>query len=206
MRREGFTLIELMVVLAVMGVLVSAALPSMSEGLADRRVAMVARDVVSLFQRARYMSMAYGRAHQVIYMNDSGAGLSDTEWAFETLRGTSGACSLATFENQAGKVLNSLDCRGNWRCVDFIYADTYDANPADNEIVLVDGWPNMAFCYEAGSNNQTFNDAALFANWQTPPAQSGFGFLVYREVSGNAVGVARKVLIPLGTGSPRVLR
>ncbi|MBW2381296.1 MAG: prepilin-type N-terminal cleavage/methylation domain-containing protein, partial [Deltaproteobacteria bacterium] len=56
-RLRGFTLVELMVVLAVMGVLVSAALPSMSDGLADRRVSMVARDVVSLFQRARYMSM-----------------------------------------------------------------------------------------------------------------------------------------------------
>ena len=195
-----------MVVLAVMGVLVSAALPSMSDGLADRRVSMVARDVVSLFQRARYMSMAYGRAHRVVYMNDSGTGLSNQDWAFETLRGTSGACSLATFENAAGIVLDDLDCGGNWRCVDFIYADTYDADPTDNETVRVDGWQNTAFCYEAGSNNQVFQDTALFANWQTPDAQSGFGFLAYREVGGDAVGVARKVLIPLGTGSPRVLR
>ena len=195
-----------MVVLAVMGILVSAALPSMADGFADRRVSMVARDVVSLFQRARYMSMAYGRAHRVIYMNDSGTGLSSQDWAFETLRGTSGACSLATFENTAGIVLDDLDCGGNWRCVDFLYADTYDADPSDNETVRVDGWQNTAFCYEAGSNNQVFRDAALFANWQAPNAQSGFGFLAYREVGGDAVGVARKVLIPLGTGSPRVLR
>ncbi len=195
-----------MVVLTVMGVLVSAALPSMSEGLADRRVAMVARDVASLFRRARYMSMAYGRAHRVIYMNDSGTGLSNADWAFETLRGTSGACSLATFENVAGIDLDDVDCGGNWRCVDFIYSHTYDADPSDNSTVRVDGWQNTAFCYEAGSNNQVFSDAALFANWQTPPAQAGFGFLVYREVDGVAIGVARKVLIPLGTGSPRVLR
>ena len=195
-----------MVVLAVMGILVSAALPSMADGFADRRVSMVARDVVSLFQRARYMSMAYGRAHRVIYMNDSGTGLSSQDWAFETLRGTSGACSLATFENTAGIVLDDLDCGGNWRCVDFLYADTYDADPSDNETVRVDGWQNTAFCYEAGSNNQVFRDAALFANWQAPNAQSGFGFLAYREIGGDAVGVARKVLIPLGTGSPRVLR
>ena len=195
-----------MVVLAVMGVLVSAALPSMSAGLADRRVAMIARDVVSLFQRARYMSMAYGRAHRVIYMNDGGAGLSNADWAFETLRGTGGACSLATFENAGGIELDDVDCGGNWRCVDFIYAHTYDADPSDNSTVRVAGWQNTAFCYEAGSNNQVFSDAALFSNWQAPDAQSGFGFLVYREVDGVAIGVARKVLIPLGTGSPRVLR
>ena len=64
-----------MVVLAVMGILVSAALPSMGLAFADRRVSMAARDVMSLFRRARYMSMAYGRAHRVVYMNDGGTGL-----------------------------------------------------------------------------------------------------------------------------------
>ena len=51
-----------------------------------------------------------------------------------------------------------------------------------------------------------FVDTVLFANWQTANAQAGFGFLAYRELDGNAMGVARKMLIPNGTGSPRVLR
>jgi type II secretory pathway pseudopilin PulG len=195
-----------MVVLAVVGVLVSAALPSMGEGLADQRVAMVARDVVSLFQRARYMSMAYGRAHQVVYTNDSGTGLTTQAYAFETLRGTGGACSLTTFENAGGITLTDLDCDNNWRCVDHLYANTYDSNPADNDLVRVDGWKDTTFCYEAGSNNQVFVDTVLFASWQTANAQAGVGLLVYRERDGDAFGVARKVLIPLGTGSPRMLR
>ena len=205
-RRKGFTLIELMVVLAVMGVLVSAALPSVGDGLADQRVAMVARDVVSLFQRARYMSMAYGRAHQVLYMNDSGTGLTDQAYAFETLRGTGAACSLTTFDNAGGITLSDLDCDNNWRCVDHLYANTYDSDPSDNDLVRVDGWQNSTFCYEAGSNNQVFVDTVLYSNWQTANAQAGFGFLAYHEVDGNAVGVARKVLIPIGGGSPRVMR
>ncbi len=195
-----------MVVLAVMGVLVSAALPSMSSGFADRRVAMVAREVVSLFQRARYMSMAYGRAHQVQYMNDSGTGLTTQAYAFETLRGTGGACSLTSFENAGGVALDDLDCDNNWRCVDHVYANTYDADPSDNDLVRVDGWQNSTFCYEAGANNQVFVDTVLFANWQAANAQAGFGFLVYRELDGDAQGVARKILIPLGAGSPRILR
>ena len=195
-----------MVVLAVMGVLVSAALPSMSAGFADRRVSMVARDVVSLFQRARYMSMAYGRAHQVVYMNDSGTGLTTQAYAFETLRGTGGACSLTSFENAGGTEIDDLDCDGNWRCVDHVYANTYDADPADNDLIRVDGHQNTTFCYEAGSNNQVFVDTVLFANWQSANAQAGFGFVVYREVEGDAQGVARKILIPLGAGSPRILR
>ncbi|UCH30656.1 MAG: prepilin-type N-terminal cleavage/methylation domain-containing protein [Myxococcales bacterium] len=202
---EGLTLVELMVVLAVMGVLVSAALPSMREGFADRRVAMVARDVVSLFRRARYMSLAYGRAHQVVYANDSGTGLTNDAWAFETRRGTGGACSLTTYENGSFD-LDNLDCGGNWRCVDFLYGNTYDTDASDNELVRVDGWDASTFCYEAGSNNQVFIDTALYSNWQTGTARAGFGFVVYREVGGNAFGVARKVLVPMGTGTPRILQ
>jgi type II secretory pathway pseudopilin PulG len=197
--------VELMVVLAVMGVLVSAALPSMSQGLADRRVAMVARDVVALFRRARYMSLAYGRAHQVVYANDSGAGLTNDAWAFETRRGTGGACSLTTYENGTF-TLGDLDCGNNWRCVDFLYGNTYDVDGDPNNLVRVDGWNDTSFCYEAGSNNQVFIDTALYSNWQTAASRAGFGFVVYREINGDPFGVARKVLIPMGPGTPRVLQ
>jgi prepilin-type N-terminal cleavage/methylation domain-containing protein len=202
---QGLTLVELMVVLAVMGVLVSAALPSMSQGFADRKVAMVARDVVALFRRARYMSMAYGRAHQVVYANDSGTGLTDEPWAFETLRGIAGACSLNDGTGDAFE-LSQLNCGANPRCTDFLYANTYDSDPGDTDLVRVDGWDESSFCYEAGSNNQVFIDTALFSNWQTGVARAGFGFVVYRERDGNPFGVARKVLIPMGTGTPRVLQ
>jgi type II secretory pathway pseudopilin PulG len=197
-----------MVVLAVMGVLVSAALPSISEGFADRRVAMVSREVVGLFQRARYMSSAYGRAHQVVYDNDSGTGLTAEPFAFETLRGTAGGCSVSSFENAAGITLADLDCdnTNHWRCVDHLYASTHDPNPADNDLVRVDGWGDTTFCYEAGSNNQVFIDTVLYTNWDAPRSQAGFGFVVYRDLGGTPIGVARKVLIPSGTGSPRILR
>ncbi len=201
------TLVELMVVLVVMGVLVSAALPNIGDGFADRRVAMVARDVASLFQRARYMSMAYGRAHQVVYENDAFTGLANSNpYAFETLRGTSGGCALTSFENAGGSVLANMNCGANWRCVDSVYPDTYDSNPDDTDVIRVDGHNYATFCYEAGSNNQVFIDSVLFSNWQVDPVRAGFGFLVYREVDGQAVGVTRKVLVPSGTGTPRILR
>ena len=205
--REGLTLIELMVVLVVMGVLVSAALPSIADGFADRRVAMVARDVVSLFQRARYMSSAYGRAHLVLYESDDGTGLSDDNpWAFETLRGTSGSCALTSFNNAADTVLFDMDCRTNWRCVDNVYPTTYDPDSGDDDVVRVDGHNYASFCYEAGSNKHVLIDTVMFSDWQVNPVQAGFGFLVYREIAEKAVGVTRKVLIPSGTGSPRILR
>ncbi|MEM7139272.1 MAG: type II secretion system protein, partial [Myxococcota bacterium] len=203
----GFTLVELMVVLAVMGVLVSAALPSIGQGFADRRVAIVAREVVGLFQRARYMSSAYGRAHQVSYINDD-FGLRDP-FAFETLRGTAASCSVSRFDNAGGVVIDDLNCDGNahWRCVDHVYASDFDPNTGDNDEIRVEGWTDSTYCYESGSNNQTFVGSALFSNWDTSQAsKAGHGFLVYREVGGTAVGVPRKIIVPSGTGVPRILR
>ncbi|MCZ6806982.1 MAG: hypothetical protein O7F08_08525 [Deltaproteobacteria bacterium] len=153
------------------------------------------------------MSSAYGRAHQVVYDNDSGSGLSEA-FAFETLRGTAGGCSVSSFENAATITLDDLDCDNpnHWRCVDHVYASTHDANTADDDLVRVDGWADTTFCYEAGSNNQVFIDTVLYTNWDAPRSQAGFGFIVYRELAGTPIGVARKVLIPSGTGSPRILR
>jgi len=206
-KRAGFTLVELMVVLAVMGVLVSAALPSIGQGFADRRVAIVAREVVSLFQRARYMSNAYGRAHQVVYLNGNGLGLGE-EFAFETLRGTTAGCSVSRFDNATGIELDDFDCdnTNHWRCVDHLYASTYDADTGDNDLVRVDGWDNSSYCYEYGSNNQVFIGTELYTNWDAPRSQAGHGFVVYREVDGTPIGVARKVLVPSGSGTPRIMR
>ena len=203
---QGLTLIELMVVLTVMGVMIGAALPTMSEALADRRVSMIARDVVGLFRRARYMSMAYGRAHRIGYTNDAGAGLALQAFGFETIRGTGGACFKSGFGNTAGVWIADFDCGANWRCVDHVYANTYDPVPGDNDFVRVDGWNWQTFCYESGANNQVFVNALLVTNWLTTSAQAGRGFVVYRQLDGDAIGVSRKILVPFGTGAPRIMR
>lgn len=208
-RSLGFTLVELMVVLMVMGVLVSAALPAIGAGFADRRVAVVAREVVGLFQRARYMSNAYGRAHQVVFINDD-FGLGPP-FAFETLRGTAASCSISRFDNDGINIQN-LVCGDpdHWRCVDHVYSMDFDPNPADNDSIRVIGHGNgvqgSRYCYESGSNNQTYVGNVLWANWNAPQAQAGHGFLVYRSLDGNPVGVPRKILVPSGSGIPRILR
>ncbi|MFW2388984.1 MAG: hypothetical protein ACN4G0_11645, partial [Polyangiales bacterium] len=92
------------------------------------------------------------------------------------------------------------------RCVDSLYANTYDSDVDDLDFIRVDGWNDTQFCYEAGANNQVYRNNILFSNWSNPNAQAGFGFVVFRELDGNLMGAARKVFIPFGTGSPRILR
>ena len=151
------------------------------------------------------MSLAYGRAHQIVYANDSGSGLSNDAWAFETRRGTTSACSLSDYTALSLALLKCDDAT-NWRCVDHLYASELDSDPGDNDLVRVDGWDDSTFCYEGGSNNQVYIGSDLYSNWQTGTARAGFGFVVYREIDGNAYGVSRKVLVPMGTGTPRVLQ
>ena len=151
------------------------------------------------------MSMAYGRAHRVSYAMDFGTGLTAEPWAFETIRGVAGACSLNDFTANTVS-LEERNCGQNPRCADFLYGTTYDADPGDNDLVRVDGWDETTFCYEAGSNNQVFIQAALFSNWRGAVPRPGFGFVVYRERDGEPVGVTRRLLVPTGTGTPRVLQ
>lgn len=206
-RVQGLTLIELMVVLIVMGTLAGVALPAMGAASANRRVSHVARDVIALFRRARYMSVAYGRAHQVRFVSSS-EGLAAEPYAFEVIRGTGNACFTADFNVSPAVPITAFNCAGNWRCVDSIYGSNYDPNPADNDQILVDSFPNQVFCYEAGTNQHVFDEATglLENNWLARASEAGRGFFVYRTSNGTREGSVHKIFVPFGAGAPRILR
>lgn len=64
---SGFTVIELMIALVIIGIMAATIAPSLSEVLADNRQASAAMDIVRLARHTRAQAIATGTAHLLRY-------------------------------------------------------------------------------------------------------------------------------------------
>lgn len=69
-RRSGFTLVEMMVVIVIMGIALAAAIPGFSRGNRSRRVEGSARELASSLQLARQRTVATRIPHRLVYQPD----------------------------------------------------------------------------------------------------------------------------------------
>ncbi|HJK97652.1 MAG TPA: prepilin-type N-terminal cleavage/methylation domain-containing protein, partial [Polyangiaceae bacterium LLY-WYZ-14_1] len=85
-RQQGFTLLEMVIVVAIIAVAATLAVPAVQSGTANRKVNEAALDVVRMARRARSESVAYGRAHLLVF--DAANDGTLTLW-----RGVNGQCN-----------------------------------------------------------------------------------------------------------------
>jgi type IV fimbrial biogenesis protein FimT len=79
--RRGFTITELLAVIAIIGILAAAAAPSFVSLLRDRRVTEAARHVADLYRLARSRAMGRGSAVMVRWSSNAVPGQTDGHFA-----------------------------------------------------------------------------------------------------------------------------
>jgi prepilin-type N-terminal cleavage/methylation domain-containing protein len=94
-RRDGFTLIELMVTMAIIAVAMTAVIPALQQAMRDRRLQQEAVDFMAAFREARSRAMMRGAA-QLVSVQIGGAGATLDIW-----EGESSSCLLSTFPRDA---------------------------------------------------------------------------------------------------------
>ncbi|MFW5921444.1 MAG: prepilin-type N-terminal cleavage/methylation domain-containing protein [Polyangiales bacterium] len=207
-RQEGFTLLELMIVVTIVAVVAALAAPAIASALNARRANEASLDLVRLAKRARSESAAYGRAHLLRVM-PAGAGGS-SRGRVEAWRGDNNACNT----NQWGAIITS-DCRTNDACIDQLdlEMDHYDVGSNHVAMALPDFGETIDVCYEpTGVMQWRTGTSGRFSDRQSEFGSSSNDLhggvrarFEPRDGSGTKNGVARWAVLPLG-GDARTLR
>ncbi|RLB46592.1 MAG: hypothetical protein DRJ42_27305 [Deltaproteobacteria bacterium] len=195
--KAGFTLTEMMVVVAIISVTAGLAAPSMYGTFAENRIASAPIDLVRVVRRARSEAQAYGRAHLLRFS-------ATAPGVFTVYRGVSSSCSANAW---ATTIIPAGACgAAGSLCVDELdLSDSYYSN-GSLDIRATESGARAAvdLCFEPyGRTLHRFTTAGVFSDQNTVNGGLIFNFMRYE--SGSTVGVTRRVVVPLG-GDARVMR
>lgn len=199
--KAGFTLTEMMIVVAIISITAGLAAPSMYGTFAENRIASAPLELVQVVRRARSEAQAYGRAHLLRATAGTSAAAPGT---FTVYRGVSSSCVANTW-NATIIPAGACGAAGSL-CVDELdLSDDYYSNGAlDIRAVEAGGTALIDVCFESTGRTMFRTTAGgVFTDQNT--INGGFVFNFRRYRSGAPVGVMRRVAVPLG-GDARVLR
>lgn len=207
-RREGYTLVELMMVVMIIATSVLAFAPSFGKAMADRRVSTAARELIRIGRRARSDTFGYLRAHLLWVQPSAGR--------IQLLRGPTQSCTTAAWES----IVN--DCTATpvgARCLEDVSLTTWGRGKG---IALREETLNgnnaaynatsRAICF--APSGQVFlgkDDGLAAAHGKLSDANTVKGGVVFTIHSGasdpdpEAGDLVHRVLFPLGS-TPRALR
>ncbi|NCQ62100.1 MAG: prepilin-type N-terminal cleavage/methylation domain-containing protein [Myxococcales bacterium] len=191
-RSDGFTLLELMIVVTIIAVMAAAAGPTIAAGVQAEKSARASSDMVRLMTRARSASQAYGRAYLARYS-------AANDGSIKIYRGTNNRCNATDWA-----AVTAVACASNPLCIDDVDMRRYAS--AGQTVVMFTAAGHNDICFEP--SGRTFYRTGtvatdLFTDRNT--VSGGFRFTFTRKVGGVATGVVRRVVVPLG-GDARVLR
>lgn len=204
--RQGFTLVEMMLVVAVAGVLSAMIMPGLAEVMADNRQAGAAEGLVRMHRIIRARVNQTGLAH--VMMFDEAA--SNSHGDIRVFEGMNNHCHTTPWAQLAGDptmtghyavaTLDMLDV--NHLSVDY----TGNAGDDDRQVITVrafelDGNPSppplntVNLCLQP--NGMTYI-ATIAGTWTFQPQTLPLQFTFHRSVDGLQHGVDRRVIFPIG--------
>jgi prepilin-type N-terminal cleavage/methylation domain-containing protein len=208
--RGGFTLVELMIVVTIIGLSVVAFAPGFSRAMAEREVSFATREILRIAKRARTESLGYRRAY-LMYVNP-GASDSDAP-RVQLLRAPNNSCVAQAWDTLQATCDTPAIGRPCVEDVDF----GSDVNFSSSGFTVraleeaTDGSTSSqdrALCWAPNGLVYTRSPAVL----TTPLAETnasntvngGVLFKLSLWQDGGQIGRDHRVLIPLG-GAPMVV-
>ena len=207
-RQHGFTLLELMIVITVMGTMAAMMAPGIGEFLADARASSVAEELVRISRHVRARAQETGLAHLLVFggtQNDSnGLGrLRVYEGMNNHCRQTPWPQAIGGHVNDGFAALEDLD----------LAITTYNpvssgttprANDSDRQVIVLGvrgsaAAPDAAvLCFEPSGASLQGVTASSDVGYAFSSQNTAIVFTVTRSVGGEQRGAVREVVFPAG--------
>jgi prepilin-type N-terminal cleavage/methylation domain-containing protein len=189
-RNAGFTLIEAMIVVAIIGISAALAAPALGTAIADRRAGEATHSLVRVGARARSEAMVLGRAHVLAFETEGNGRVS--LW-----RGRSNLCN----QNDWPSIIAGA-CNDSIHCLETLDMASYDHGHHQVRMRIVAAPAFMCF---QPDGDVLFSDGPTDRFNPLASAAEGVRFTIERLAGGSVDGVRREVVFPIG-GSPRIVR